>query len=122
MSAYKFHKIWIEQCEAATAIKERFGAQSAFDYLVGEKLVNFTEAAADRAEFARELPAFVATIRCVFEPEEMRGHFKAVEHRLRLSRRSTLKRSSKARAGASEETVRLATIKQLLVVDQLGVS
>ena len=33
-----FEKIWIEQCRATWAIKRRFGAKDALDYLVGEKL------------------------------------------------------------------------------------
>jgi hypothetical protein len=44
------------QCRAAWAIKEKFGLQSAFDYLVGEKLINFAEAAWKHREFAREYP------------------------------------------------------------------
>jgi hypothetical protein len=35
----EFHKIWIEQCEAAEGIKERFGAQEAARYLIAEKLL-----------------------------------------------------------------------------------
>jgi hypothetical protein len=34
----RFEKIWIEQCRATRAIKRRFGAKDALDYLVGEKL------------------------------------------------------------------------------------
>ena len=43
----KLHELWMEQCEAAGAIKERYGLKAAFDYLVGEKLLNFTEAASE---------------------------------------------------------------------------
>jgi hypothetical protein len=32
----RFEKIWIEQCRVTRAIKRRFGARSALDYLVGE--------------------------------------------------------------------------------------
>lgn len=39
------HKIWIEQCEAAEGIEQDFGTQQALDYLVGEKFLNFLEAA-----------------------------------------------------------------------------
>ena len=35
----RFEKIWIEQCRATRAIKRRFGARSALDYLIGEKLL-----------------------------------------------------------------------------------
>jgi len=34
----RFEKIWIEQCRAARCIKRHFGANSALDYLMGEKL------------------------------------------------------------------------------------
>jgi hypothetical protein len=40
-----FHGIWIEQCEASWTIRDRFGVKSALGYLVGEKLLNFAEAA-----------------------------------------------------------------------------
>jgi len=48
------------------AIKERFGLQSAFDYLVAEKLMNFADASREHPEFARELPGFVAEVRRIF--------------------------------------------------------
>ncbi len=32
----EFHKIWIEQCEAAEGIKEQFGAKDAARYLIGD--------------------------------------------------------------------------------------
>ena len=46
MNVRKAHNIWIEQCEAARTIRARFGLQAAFDYAVGEKLMNFASAAA----------------------------------------------------------------------------
>jgi hypothetical protein len=54
----RFEKIWIEQCRATRAIKRRFGAKDALDYLVGEKLRMFAEAARHDVAFARELPRF----------------------------------------------------------------
>jgi len=41
----EFHKIWIDQCEAARDIREAFGVQKALGYLIGEKLLNFLRAA-----------------------------------------------------------------------------
>ena len=41
----KPHKIWIEQCEAARGIEAEFGTQKALAYLIGEKFINFLEAA-----------------------------------------------------------------------------
>src|SRR5260370_27521967 len=73
------HKVWVEQCDAIATIKERFGVQSAFDYLVAEKLTNFAGAAQQRPEFARELPKFVSEVRRIFSPQEIRDQFVRVE-------------------------------------------
>ena len=73
MNTRKFHEIWIEQCDAAEAIKLRYGVEAAFDYLVAEKLFNFVDAATTRAEFARELPRFVAYVRSLFTPQEIQA-------------------------------------------------
>ena len=69
-----FHKIWVEQCEAAHTIRERFGVKSALDYLVGEKLLTFAEAADRSPEFAAELPCFQAAVWNVFNPYELAGY------------------------------------------------
>ena len=61
------HKIWIEQCEAAEGIEDEFGTQKALAYLIGEKFINFLEAAEDDPEFRGEIPAFVAEIKQIFE-------------------------------------------------------
>ena len=74
MTGYKGHKIWIEQCEAASAIKERYGTESAFDYVVAEKLAHFVEAAATRPDFAHEPPNFIAPNRETFDHDEIRSH------------------------------------------------
>ena len=62
----RFEKIWIEQCRATRAIKRRFGVKDALDYLVGEKLRMFADAARHDTAFARELPRFLAAIWRVF--------------------------------------------------------
>lgn len=79
MDMKNFREIWIEQCEAADEIKLRYGVGAAFDYLVAEKLLNFAEAAASHPEFARELPQFVARVRGLFTPLEIRTHLARVE-------------------------------------------
>jgi hypothetical protein len=61
------HKIWIEQCEAAKGIEDEFGTQKALEYLVGEKFLNFLEAAESDTDFRGEIPAFVAKIKEIFE-------------------------------------------------------
>jgi hypothetical protein len=64
-------KIWIEQCEAARGIEEKFGTQQALAYLVAEKFLNYLEAADKDSTFQAEVPAFVAEIRCIFEPWQL---------------------------------------------------
>ena len=61
------HKIWIEQCEAARGIEDEFGTQQALKYLVGEKFLDYLEAADRDPEFRAEIPAFVAEIKTIFE-------------------------------------------------------
>ena len=55
------------QCDAARQIEDEFGTQNALDYLIGEKFLNFLEAAETDAEFRAEIPAFVAEIKTIFE-------------------------------------------------------
>ena len=70
----RFEKVWIEQCHATKAIKRRFGANSALDYLVGEKLMSFADAARDHPGFAKELPRFLAAIWQTFNEYEIAGY------------------------------------------------
>ena len=70
----RFEKIWIEQCRATRAIKRRFGNKDALDYLVGEKLRMFAQAARHDVAFARELPRFLAAIWRVFNEYELIGY------------------------------------------------
>src|SRR5262245_5277541 len=64
-------KIWIEQCEAARGIEDEFGTAHALKYLVGEKFMNYLQAAETDAGFRAELPAFVAEIKSIFEPWQL---------------------------------------------------
>jgi hypothetical protein len=43
-SSAEYHKIWVEQCAATENIRERYGLESALDYLIGEKLLSFVAA------------------------------------------------------------------------------
>ena len=61
------NKIWIEQCEAALGIEDQFGTQKALEYIVGDKFLNYLEAAEMHADFRAEIPAFVARIKTIFE-------------------------------------------------------
>ena len=48
---------------AVRTIRARFGLKAAFDYVVGEKLINFAEAAFHHPAFAQELPRFISEVR-----------------------------------------------------------
>ena len=63
--------LWMEQCDAAEGIRVRYGLEAAFDYAIGEKLLQFAEAAGRHPEFARELPRFVSRVRSMFTAEEI---------------------------------------------------
>lgn len=70
----RFEKIWIGQCRATRVMKRRFGAKSALDYLIGEKLLTFAKAAKTDADFAAELPKFLAAVWRVFNHYEVVGY------------------------------------------------
>lgn len=71
------HKIWIEQFEAAENIEDDFGTQKALEYLVGEKFLNFLEAAETNADFRAEVPAFVAKITTLFEQWQLADYLES---------------------------------------------
>ena len=128
-NARKLHEIWIEQCEAALSIKQRYGLDAAFDYLVAEKLLNFSEAATQQPAFAKELPRFVAEVRSIFTRKELCLEIERLEREQR-------QREADAVADAEEEdellrekpeivaarSQRFATLKALLTAPQLGIS
>ena len=86
MSRIRFHKIWLQQCRATRGIKRRFGVKSALDYLIGEKLMNFADAAQGHPGFAAELPRFQAAVWNIFNPYELAGYLSS----LKPSRRKRL--------------------------------
>ena len=70
-------EIWIEQCEATRQIEAEFGTQNALDYLIGEKFLNFLQAAETDAEFRAENPAFVGGIKTIFETWQLAEYLEA---------------------------------------------
>jgi len=86
----RFEKIWIEQCRATKGIKRHFGARSALDYLIGEKLPTFADAAEEDAAFARELPRFLAAVGRVFNEYELAGYVASQKPRVRKRLRGLL--------------------------------
>ena len=125
MNDRKAHQIWIEQCEAAQTIKARYGLTAAFEYLVGEKLMNFANAASRHPDFARELPRFVSEVRRMFTLDEIGAHLEQIERAqseqdVDVSDEDDPLRESPA---AAEERVRqFLLIKELLTATTLGTS
>ena len=76
---YAFHKIWIEQCDGAEGIREKYGLEKAIGYLIGEKLLNFIEASDTHPEFKEELPKFVERIKEIFQPYEIKEYMENVK-------------------------------------------
>lgn len=125
MNVRKAHKIWIEQCEAAQTIKARFGLTAAFDYVVGEKLMNYASAASRHPDFARELPRFVSEVRRMFTPDEIRAHLAQIERAPNENDIDVLEEDDPLRESpaAAEERVRqFLLIKELLTTTTLGTS
>ncbi|SRR5260370_4091910 len=77
------HNIWMEQCQVTLTIRQRFGVQSALDYLVGEKLLHFAEKADRHPEFAAELPRFQAAVCEMFSADELTGYLATLKPRTR---------------------------------------
>ena len=86
----QFHRIWVQQCRATRGIKRRFGIKSALDYLLGEKLINFADAALQHQEFAAELPRFQAAVWGIFNPYEIAGYLGSLKPARRRKLRELL--------------------------------
>jgi hypothetical protein len=124
MNVRKPHNIWIEQCEAAQTIKARFGLTAAFDYVVGEKLMNFASAASRHPDFARELPRFVSEVRRMFTPDEIGAHLAQIKPQIEkdidiLEEDDPLRESP---AAAAERVRQFMLIEELLTATMLGTS
>lgn len=86
----RFEKVWAGQCRATRGIKRHFGAKRALDYLIGEKLTTFAGAAEQDAEFAKELPRFLAAIWRIFNEYEIVGYVASQKPRKRAALRQLL--------------------------------
>ena len=121
----RWHEVWKEQCEAAESIRLQYGIGSAFDYVVGEKLLTFAQAAEEHPEFARALPQFVSELRRMFTPEEIEEHLARIENE-RLQRAMDAmdvydpELDDLAASGA--EAHRFEFVKELLTAPALGTS
>jgi hypothetical protein len=70
-----FSNVWVEQCDAARDIRDAWGTRKALGYLVGEKLLNYIQAADADPAWQANLPQFAAEIRQIFTNEELRTYF-----------------------------------------------
>jgi|ERR1039458_6659846 DNA-binding SARP family transcriptional activator len=125
MNVRKAHNIWIEQCEAAQTIKARFGLTAAFDYVVGEKLMNYASAASRHPDFARELPRFVSEVRRIFTRDEIGAHLAQIERAPNENDIDVLEEDDPLRespAEAEERVRQFLLIKELLTATMLGTS
>ncbi len=86
----RFEKIWVKQCRATKGIRRHFGAENALDYLIGEKLIMFADAAEQRPEFAQELPRFQAAIWRIFNKYEIAGYVASLKPKPRKRLRALL--------------------------------
>jgi len=74
----EFHNVWIAQCEAAEGIRDQWSSQKALGYVVGEKLVEFLRVAEQSPEWNEQVPLFMAELKRIFSPEEIRAYLDGV--------------------------------------------
>jgi len=115
----EFHKVWIEQCEAARDIREAFGLEKAIGYLVGEKLLNFLEVSDEDPEFAGELSRFVEEVKQIFAPSEIQAYLDGVRRVGALGHVASDEayEAMQAAGAVSEDPVEWA--KQILLVERM---
>ncbi len=115
----EFHKIWVEQCEAAQDIREEFGLKKAIGYLIGEKLLNFLQEADRDPVWAAEVPAFAEAIKQIFTPEEIAAYLAGVTRVGALGHVSSDEAYEEMRdAGAVDEDP-VEWAQQILVVERM---
>ena len=125
MTERRWQDVWMEQCEAAEAIMHRFGVEAAFDYIVGEKLVSFARAAAERPEFAQALPGFASRLRRMFTAEEMQDNFTRFERLLRDKEEAAAEApelSIEDPKALADRARQLGLLRELLFAPALGTS
>ena len=74
------HTLWIEQCEAALGIHERYALERALGYLIGEKLIDFVRESENDPLFKNQLPLFLQEVKRIFKQNEIRTYLDTVEN------------------------------------------
>ena len=101
------------------------GSRARSTDVVGEKLLNFANAASRHPEFGRELPRFVAEVRRMFTPEEIRRHMARLEREQREKDADVSEEDDplvESPAAAVERVRQFMTIKEFLTATELGTS
>ena len=119
--------LWRSQCDVVPSIRAKYGLQAALDNLISEKLLTFAEAATSHPDFAHELPVFVAEIRRLFTPEEIREHLAILVPRAEEAARADAEADEDEVEAISPQELdarlgRLSLMRHLLEADQLGTS
>lgn len=79
------------RCAGARYVLHKVGLENALDYLIGEKFIMFLGLAERDDEWRRAIPAFVAEIRTLFTPQQIKGYLKKPGRRLRALRHAAKK-------------------------------
>jgi hypothetical protein len=74
----KVYQIWEEECEVAVLLEAEFGTERALSYLIGEKFLEFLDAADSDPDFRAEIPAFAAETKAVFEDWQLAEYLERV--------------------------------------------
>jgi len=72
-------------------IEDEFGTDKALRYLIGEKFLDYLEAAERLPDFRAEIPAFVGGIKTIFETWQLAEYLEAVRQSEPFDPASTMK-------------------------------
>ena len=116
-----------EQCQAARTIRERYGLQAAFDYAVGEKLMNFASAASEHPAFAGSFLDLSRKYDVCFRPMKSAAisrdsNASRSKETRGIVRRTRMSSNYESKAQGSQRIRQFATIKDLLTTETLGTS
>ena len=99
--------------------------QGSFDYIVGEKLINFADVASRHRDFAQELPRFISEVRRMFTLEEIGAQLMRIEREQNQEEEDVLDEDDplgEDPASIAERARQFMTIKELLIATTLGTS
>jgi len=124
----RFQDVWVGQCAAAVRIREDHGVKDAFNYIIGEKLMVYTQTARPGRSLRGSCRGSSRKVRRLFSAEEIREHLIRIE---REDREAAEAASGEEIDGIDEvarpedvaaQVERFAAMKELLTAEQLGTS